>query len=35
MASKGVNKCILIGHLGQDPEIRYMPSGIEYASSEN
>ncbi|EPY9585078.1 single-stranded DNA-binding protein, partial [Proteus mirabilis] len=21
------NKCILIGHLGQDPEIRYMPSG--------
>ncbi|HEK2801693.1 TPA: single-stranded DNA-binding protein, partial [Proteus mirabilis] len=25
MASKGVNKCILIGHLGQDPEIRYMP----------
>ena len=27
MASKGVNKCILIGHLGQDPEIRYMPSG--------
>ena len=27
MASKSVNKCILIGHLGQDPEIRYMPSG--------
>lgn len=27
MASKGVNKVILIGHLGQDPEIRYMPSG--------
>ncbi|WP_427111525.1 single-stranded DNA-binding protein [Proteus mirabilis] len=27
MASKGVNKCILIGHLGQDPEIRYMPNG--------
>lgn len=27
MASKGVNKVILIGHLGQDPEIHYMPSG--------
>lgn len=27
MASKGVNKVILIGHLGQAPEIRYMPSG--------
>lgn len=27
MASKGVNKVILIGHLGQDPEIRYIPAG--------
>lgn len=27
MASRGVNKVILIGHLGQDPEIRYMPAG--------
>lgn len=27
MASRGVNKVVLIGHLGQDPEIRYMPSG--------
>ncbi|MGN5048671.1 single-stranded DNA-binding protein [Aeromonas sp. 23P] len=27
MASRGVNKVILIGHLGQDPEVRYMPSG--------
>ncbi|EMH6405711.1 single-stranded DNA-binding protein [Providencia rettgeri] len=27
MASKGVNKVILIGNLGQDPEIRYMPAG--------
>lgn len=27
MASRGVNKVILIGHLGQDPEIRDMPAG--------
>lgn len=25
--ARGVNKVILIGHLGQDPEVRYMPSG--------
>ncbi|MBD3609182.1 MAG: single-stranded DNA-binding protein [Gammaproteobacteria bacterium] len=27
MASRGVNKVILVGNLGRDPEIRYMPSG--------
>ncbi|ECG9044889.1 single-stranded DNA-binding protein SSB2 [Salmonella enterica] len=27
MAARGVNKVILIGHLGQDPEVRYMPNG--------
>lgn len=27
MANRGINKVILIGHLGQDPEVRYMPSG--------
>ncbi|MCW9687980.1 single-stranded DNA-binding protein [Proteus terrae] len=27
MASKGVNKVLLIGHLGQDPEMRYLPNG--------
>lgn len=27
MASRGVNKVILVGHLGQDPEVRYMPNG--------
>jgi len=27
MASKGINKVILIGNLGADPETRYMPSG--------
>lgn len=27
MASRGINKVILIGNLGQDPEVRYMPGG--------
>jgi single-strand DNA-binding protein len=27
MAARGVNKVILIGNLGADPEVRYMPSG--------
>ncbi len=39
MASRGVNKVILIGNLGKDPETRYMPSGgavtnITVATSE-
>ena len=25
--ARGINKVILVGHLGQDPEVRYMPSG--------
>jgi single-strand DNA-binding protein len=25
--AKGINKVILIGNLGKDPEVRYMPSG--------
>ena len=25
--SRGLNKVMLIGHLGQDPELRYIPSG--------
>jgi single-strand DNA-binding protein len=25
--ARGINKVILIGHLGRDPEVRYMPSG--------
>jgi single-strand DNA-binding protein len=32
MASRGVNKVILIGNLGNDPEIRYMPNGGAVAS---
>lgn len=40
MANRGINKVILIGHLGQDPEVRYMPSGnavanISLATSES
>lgn len=27
MASKGVNKVILVGNLGQDPEVRHTPQG--------
>ncbi|MGX1958404.1 single-stranded DNA-binding protein [Serratia proteamaculans] len=27
MASKGVNKVILVGNLGKDPEVRYLPNG--------
>ena len=25
--ARGVNKVILVGNLGQDPEVKYMPSG--------
>ncbi|PSU46998.1 single-stranded DNA-binding protein [Photobacterium frigidiphilum] len=32
MASRGVNKVILVGNLGNDPEIRYMPSGSAVAN---
>lgn len=28
MASSGVNKCIIIGRVGQDPEVRYSQSGM-------
>ncbi|ENP0827222.1 single-stranded DNA-binding protein [Vibrio parahaemolyticus] len=27
MAARGVNKVILVGNLGNDPEMRYMPNG--------
>lgn len=30
--ARGVNKVILIGNLGKDPEIRYMPSGSAVAN---
>lgn len=40
MAERGVNKVILVGNLGNDPEIRYMPNGgavanITVATSES
>lgn len=39
MASRGVNKVILVGNIGQDPETRYTPAGsaitnISVATSE-
>ncbi|AKH68624.1 single stranded DNA-binding protein [Spongiibacter sp. IMCC21906] len=38
--ARGVNKVIIVGNLGQDPETRYMPSGgavtnVTVATSEN
>ncbi len=40
MATRGVNKVILIGNIGKDPETRYLPSGgavtnITLATSES
>ena len=40
MASRGINKVIIVGNLGQDPEVRYMPSGgavanVSIATSES
>jgi single-strand DNA-binding protein len=37
---KGINKCIILGNLGQDPKIQNMPSGgavtsISVATSES
>ena len=39
MASRGINKVILVGNVGQDPETRYMPNGnavtnVSLATSE-
>lgn len=40
MASRGINKVILVGNLGQDPEVRYMPNSnavttLSIATSES
>lgn len=31
MAGKGINKVILLGHLGKDPELKYTPQGTAVA----
>jgi len=31
--SRGVNKVILVGNLGRDPEVRYSPSGMAVANA--
>ena len=33
MASRGVNKVILVGNLGADPEVRYTPNGNAVANA--
>ncbi|GMR08107.1 MAG: hypothetical protein BMS9Abin26_1112 [Gammaproteobacteria bacterium] len=30
--ARGINKVILVGHLGRDPEVRYTPSGSAVAN---
>ncbi|WP_047678808.1 MULTISPECIES: single-stranded DNA-binding protein [Xenorhabdus] len=40
MSSRGINKVILVGFLGQNPEIRYLPTGgtvatLSLATAEN
>jgi single-strand DNA-binding protein len=40
MASRGINKVIIVGNLGDDPQVRYMPNGnavanISVATSES
>lgn len=32
MAKRGVNKCIILGNLGQDPEVKFMPNGNAVAN---
>ncbi len=32
MASRGLNKVMLIGHVGKDPEIKYTPGGLAIAT---
>ena len=32
MSSRGINKVILVGNCGGDPEVRYAPSGVAFAN---
>ena len=33
MASRGVNKVIIVGNVGDDPDIRTMPNGNQVVSA--
>ncbi|HAW6335088.1 TPA: single-stranded DNA-binding protein [Shigella sonnei] len=40
MSARGINKVILVGRLGKDPEVRYIPNGgavanLQVATSES
>ncbi|ENF04271.1 plasmid-derived single-stranded DNA-binding protein [Escherichia coli P0304777.9] len=40
MSARGINKVILVGRLGNDPEVRYIPNGgavanLQVATSES
>ncbi|EPA7601321.1 single-stranded DNA-binding protein, partial [Escherichia coli] len=40
MAVRGINKVILVGRLGKDPDVRYIPNGgavanLQVATSES
>ncbi|HBB8947948.1 TPA: single-stranded DNA-binding protein, partial [Escherichia coli] len=30
MSARGINKVILVGRLGNDPEVRYIPNGAQW-----
>ncbi len=30
MSARGINKVILVGRLGNDPEVRYIPNGVQW-----
>ena len=32
MAARGINKAIIVGNLGKDPEMRYLPNGDAVAN---
>lgn len=35
MSARGINKVILVGRLGNDPEVRYIPNGGAVAVSDS
>jgi hypothetical protein len=34
MATRGVNKVILIGNIGKDPEVKYFPNGDAFCKPD-